>query len=66
MLEFYQAYSDYNFMMDFVEEMFKKVVKDLGLEEISWDGNAINFEKKFSRKTMDELIEEHTSTNLCN
>ncbi len=24
MLEFYQAYSDYNFMMDFVEEMFKK------------------------------------------
>ena len=26
MLEFYQAYSDYNFMMDFVEEMFKKIV----------------------------------------
>ena len=64
MLEFYQAYSDYNFMMDFVEEMLKKVVKDLGLREISWDGNAINFEKKFSRKTMDELIEEHTGHKI--
>ena len=56
MLEFYQAYSDYNFMMDFVDEMFKKVVEDLGLKQISWDGNTINFEEKFSRKTMDELI----------
>ena len=64
MLEFYQAYSDYNFMMDFVEEMFKKVVKDLGLKQISWDGNTINFEEKFSRKTMDELIKEHTGYKI--
>lgn len=64
MLEFYQAYSDYNFMMDFVENMFKKVVKDLGLREIIWDGNTINFDEKFTRKTMDELIEEHTGHKI--
>ena len=64
MLEFYQAYSDYNFMMDFVEEMFKKIAEDLGVKKISWDGNDINLTKKFARKTMDELIKEHTGHSI--
>ena len=37
MLECYQAYADYNFMMDFVEKMFKKIAKDLNMKTISWD-----------------------------
>ena len=64
MLEFYQAYSDYNFMMDFVEEMFKKVVNDLGMKKISWDGQKIDFSKKFVRKTMGELIKDHTGNEI--
>ena len=64
MLEFYQAYSDYNFMMDFVEEMFKNIAEDLGVKKISWDGNDINLTKKFARKTMDELIKEHTGHSI--
>ena len=64
MLEFYQAYADYNFMMDFVEDMFKKVAKDLGVKNISWDGNDINISKKFARKTMDELIKEYTGHSI--
>ena len=64
MLEFYQAYADYNFMMDFVEEMFKKVATDLGVKKISWDGNNIDLSKKFARKTMDELIKEHTGHSI--
>ena len=64
MLEFYQAYADYNFMMEFVEEMFKKVISDLGMKKIEWDGHKINFSKKFARKTMDELIKEHTGYNI--
>ncbi len=64
MLEFYQAYSDYNFMMDFVEEMFKKVVNDLGMKKISWDGHKIDFSKKFVRKTMGELIKDHTGNEI--
>ena len=64
MLEFYQAYSDYNFMMDFVEEIFKKVVNDLGMKKISWDGHKIDFSKKFVRKTMGELIKDHTGNEV--
>ena len=64
MLEFYQAYSDYNFMMDFVEEMFKKVVNDLGMKKISWDGHKIDFSKKFVHKTMGELIKDHTGNEV--
>ena len=64
MLEFYQAYSDYNFMMDFVEEMFKKVVNDLGMKKISWDGHKIDFSKKFVRKTMGELIKDYTGNEI--
>ena len=64
MLEFYQAYSDYNFMMDFVEKMFKKVVNDLGMKKISWDGHKIDFSKKFVRKTMGELIKDHTGNEV--
>ena len=64
MLEFYQAYSDYSFMMDFVEEMFKKVVNDLGMKKISWDGHKIDFSKKFVRKTMGELIKDHTGNEI--
>ena len=64
MLEFYQAYSDYNFMMDFVEEMFKKVVNDLGMKKISWDGHKIDFSKKFVRKTMGELIKDHNGNEI--
>ena len=64
MLEFYQAYSDYNFMMDFVEEMFKKVVNDLGMKKISLDGHKIDFSKKFVRKTMGELIKDHTGNEI--
>ena len=64
MLEFYQAYSDFNFMMDFVEEMFKKVVNDLGMKKISWDGHKIDFSNKFVRKTMGELIKDHTGNEI--
>jgi len=64
MLECYQAYADYNFMMDFVEKMFKKIAKDLNMKTISWDGHKISFSKKFARKTMGELIKEHTGASI--
>ena len=51
-------------MMDFVEEMFKKVVNDLGMKKISWDGHKIDFSKKFVRKTMGELIKDHTGIEI--
>ena len=64
MLEFYQAYADYNFMMEFVEEMFKRALSDLDMKAIEWDGHKIDFSKKFARKTMDQLIKEHTDCDI--
>jgi lysyl-tRNA synthetase class 2 len=64
MLEFYQAYVDYHYMMDFVEKMFKEIAKDLRMKTIEIDNVKIDFSKKFHRKTMDELIKEHLNENV--
>lgn len=64
MLEFYQAYVDYHYMMDFVEKMFKEIAKDLKMKTIEIDNVKIDFSKKFHRKTMDELIKEHLNENV--
>ena len=64
MLEFYQAYVDYHYMMDFVEKMFKEIAKDLKMKTIEIDNVKIDFSKRFHRKTMDELIKEHLNENV--
>lgn len=64
MLEFYQAYVDYHYMMDFVEKMFKEIAKDLRMKTIEIDNVKIDFSKRFHRKTMDELIKEHLNENV--
>ena len=64
MLELYQAYVDYHYMMDFVEKMFKEIAKDLRMKTIEIDNVKIDFSKKFHRKTMDELIKEHLNENV--
>jgi len=64
MLEFYQAYVDYHYMMDFVEKMFKEIAKDLKMKTVEIDNIKIDFSKKFHRKTMDELMKEHLNEDV--
>ena len=54
MLEFYTAYVDSNFQMDFVEKMFKSLVKTLSKK------NNI-FKKPFHKLSMDDSIILNTS-----
>jgi len=54
MLEFYTAYVDSNFQMDFVEKMFKSLVKTLSKK------NKI-FKKPFHKLSMDDSIILNTS-----
>ena len=54
MLEFYTAYVDSNFQMDFVEKMFKSLVKTLSKK------NKI-FKKPFQKLSMDDSIILNTS-----
>ena len=56
MLEFYTAYVDYKFQMDFLENMLRNV------EKIANTGTSI-FSDKFDRLTMDEAIMSHNSIN---
>tara|TARA_B100001057_G_scaffold300569_1_gene300751 strand:+ start:2377 stop:3831 length:1455 start_codon:yes stop_codon:yes gene_type:complete len=54
MLEFYTAFVDSNFQMDFIEKMFKKIVKNLTIKPKI-------FKKPFLQLTMDNAVIMHTS-----
>ncbi len=63
--EFYVAYKDYVWMMDFIEDMFKRIVKKVcGSTKVSCGENKIDFEKKWERYTMYEAIEKFTSVDV--
>ncbi|NOR34019.1 MAG: lysine--tRNA ligase, partial [Bacteroidales bacterium] len=65
-MEIYVAYKDYNWMMDFTEEMIRKVGRDLHGEAIVQVGeNTIDFEKPFKRITMIDAIRESTGHNIA-
>ena len=64
-LEFYVAYKDYNWMMDFSEKLLEKVVTDLyGTSEVQCGDKTIDFKAPFKRVTMYEAIHEHTGFDV--
>ena len=59
MLEFYQAFTDYNELMDFTETMISTVmVKVKGSLETRYQGNSISFSAPFDRIPMLEAVSE--------
>jgi lysyl-tRNA synthetase class 2 len=64
-LEFYIAYKDYNWMMNFTEQMLEKIVLDLyGKTEIAVGDKQIDFKAPFKRVTMYEAIKEFTGFDI--
>ncbi len=64
-LEFYVAYKDYNWMMDFSERLLEKVAMDLyGTTEVTLGNKQIDFKAPFKRVTMYEAIKEHTGVDI--
>jgi lysyl-tRNA synthetase class 2 len=60
MLEFYEAYRDYRYLMDLTEELLREVAqKVLGTTSISYQGQAIDLGAKFDRLTMAEAIHKY-------
>lgn len=60
MIEFYQAYADYQDLMKLTETMFEKLATDiLGTTELDYQGEAISFKAPFARLPMTKAIEMH-------
>jgi len=60
MLEFYEAYRDYKYLMDFSESLFREVAqKVLGTTLITYQGNPLDLGKPFHRLTMVQAIQKY-------
>ncbi|MBY0578243.1 MAG: lysine--tRNA ligase [Burkholderiales bacterium] len=70
MLEFYEAYRDYRYLMDFTEELFREVAKKtLGTVHFEYQGEKLDFGKPFERLTLSQAImkyhPEHSESDLA-
>ncbi|MCB8994609.1 MAG: lysine--tRNA ligase [Bacteroidales bacterium] len=64
-MEIYVAYKDYNWMMDFTEEMIEKVALDLhGTTKVKLGDKEIDFKRPFKRITMIDSIREFTGIDI--
>ena len=69
MLEFYEAYRDYTYLMDLTETMLRELAaKVLGTSRISYQGREIDLAQPFERLTIVQAIlkyhPEYTSSQL--
>ena len=66
LLELYQAYTDYNGMMDLTEELIRTVAKKvLGTAQISYGGTAIDLEKPFERLSMADAVKKYAGVDFA-
>ena len=60
MLEFYEAYQDYRYLMDLTEELFREVARKVtGTTTVDYQGVAIDLGQPFDRLTMAEAIHKY-------
>ena len=65
LMELYQAYTDYNGMMDLTENMFRHVAKEVcGTTLIPYQGEEIDLGKPFERITMVEAVKKYTGIDF--
>jgi lysyl-tRNA synthetase, class II len=67
MIEWYEAYADYNTMMDRAEEMYKFIAKKIfNKEVIYYNDLEIDISKKWSRVRMVDAIKNHLKLDVEN
>ena len=60
MLEFYEAYQDYRYLMDLTEALLREVaMKVVGTTTVTYQGETIDLGKPFDRLTMAEAISKY-------
>jgi lysyl-tRNA synthetase class 2 len=66
MLEFYQAYSDYQDLMTTTEEMVGFVARSaIGEEQVAYDGDTIAFARPFPRVSLRQAVIDAASKKLA-
>jgi len=65
MLEFYEAYADYEDIMDYCEEILSSAaMKLLGTYELSWNGKSVDLAPGWERLTMAGAVLKHTGVDF--
>ena len=65
LMELYQAYTDYNGMMDITEEMFRTVAQNvLGTTKITYGGYDLDLGQPFARITMVDAVKQFTGVDF--
>jgi lysyl-tRNA synthetase class 2 len=71
MLEFYEAYQDYRYLMDLTENLLRDVARTvLGTTRVTYQGREMDLGKPFARLTVGEALQRHhpeyTDARLAN
>jgi len=62
MLEFYEAYQDYHYLMDLTETLFREVAQNVvGSVALNYQGVAIDLGQPFDRLTMAQAIHKYNA-----
>ncbi len=64
LMELYQAYTDYNGMMDLTEEMYRYIAQEvLGTTTITYQGIEMDLGKPFARITMVDAVKQYAGVD---
>ena len=65
LLELYQAYADYNDMMDLVENLFETISLEVhGSTEVEFNGKILSFKRPWERIPMEEAIRRYANLDV--
>jgi len=65
MLELYEAYTDYNGMMELIESMMRKVAMDVnGTLKLEYGEHTIDLEKPFERLSMVDAVKKYANVDF--
>ena len=60
MLEFYEAYQDYRYLMDFTEQLFRQVAQEvLGSAKVPYQGQIVDLGQPFARLTIPQAVRHY-------
>ena len=66
MLELYQAYGNFETMMELTEFLFSTVAKRLGKESVEYNGKEIHITKPWAKAHMADMVKEATGLDFWN